>query len=49
MSHAEFAIEQGGLSVDVIKKAFHVTEEEFVHFVKRALPAQSQIVDVNIG
>ncbi|KAG2704676.1 hypothetical protein I3843_05G015100 [Carya illinoinensis] len=42
----KFATEQGGLSVDVIKKAFHVTEEEFVHLVKRALPARPQIASV---
>ncbi|XP_030943670.1 probable protein phosphatase 2C 63 isoform X2 [Quercus lobata] len=42
----EFAKEQGGLSVDVIKKAFDATEEEFLHLVKRALPARPQIASV---
>lgn len=42
----EFATEQGGLSVDVIKKAFNATEEEFLHLVKRALPARPQIASV---
>lgn len=32
--------------MDVIKKAFHVTEEEFLHLVKRALPARPQIASV---
>ncbi|KAK9988557.1 hypothetical protein SO802_028796 [Lithocarpus litseifolius] len=42
----KFAKEQGGLSVDVIKKAFDATEEEFLHLVKRALPARPQIASV---
>ncbi|KAK4848574.1 hypothetical protein QYF36_014702 [Acer negundo] len=42
----KFATEQGGLSVDVIKKAFHATEEEFCLLVKRALPLQPQIASV---
>lgn len=42
----EFATEQGGLSVDVIKKAFHATEEEFLHLVKRTLPVRPQIASV---
>ena len=32
---AEFAKEHGGLSADVIRKAFNATEEEFCHLVKR--------------
>lgn len=31
---ADLASEQGGLSVDVLKRAIHATEEEFLHFVK---------------
>jgi pyruvate dehydrogenase phosphatase len=46
LSFVEFATEQGGLSVDVIKKAFDATEEEFLHLVKRALPARPQIASV---
>ncbi|KAG6710139.1 hypothetical protein I3842_06G168600 [Carya illinoinensis] len=42
----KFATEQGGLSVDVIKKAFHATEEDFLHLVKRALPVRPQIASV---
>lgn len=43
---SEFASEQGGLSEDVIKKAFNATEEEFLRLVKRALPAKPQIASV---
>lgn len=39
-------MEQGGLSADVIKKAFNATEEEFIHLVKRALPIKPQIASV---
>lgn len=39
----EFSIEQGGLSADVIKKAFNATEEEFVRLVKRSLQVRPQI------
>ncbi|XP_022988820.1 probable protein phosphatase 2C 63 [Cucurbita maxima] len=42
----KFALEQGGLSEDVIKKAFNATEEEFLRLVKRALPAKPQIASV---
>lgn len=42
----KFALEQGGLSADVIKKAFNATEEEFLHVVKRSLPARPQIASV---
>lgn len=42
----KFATEQGGLSEDVIKKAFDATEEEFLHVVRRALPARPQIASV---
>lgn len=43
---SEFATEQGGLSTDVIKKAFDATEEEFLHFVKRSWTARPQIASV---
>lgn len=43
---SEFASEQGGLSEDVIKKAFNATEEDFLRLVKRALPAKPQIASV---
>ncbi|KAI5604136.1 hypothetical protein POPTR_001G297200v4 [Populus trichocarpa] len=43
---AEFAKEHGGLSADVIKKAFNATEEEFCHLVKRSLPLKPQIASV---
>ncbi|XP_043709837.1 probable protein phosphatase 2C 63 [Telopea speciosissima] len=42
----KFATEQGGLSADVIKKAFDATEEEFLHLVKRSWPARPQIASV---
>ncbi|KAF7840755.1 putative protein phosphatase 2C 63 [Senna tora] len=42
----KYASEQGGLSVDVIKKAFKATEEEFLHLVKRSLPIYPQIASV---
>ncbi|KAF3435524.1 hypothetical protein FNV43_RR22613 [Rhamnella rubrinervis] len=42
----KFSIEQGGLSADVIKKAFNATEEEFVRLVKRSLPVRPQIASV---
>ena len=38
--------ENGGLSVDVIKKAFSATEDEFLHLVKRTLPVHPQIASV---
>ncbi|KAL6013184.1 hypothetical protein ACLOJK_003676 [Asimina triloba] len=42
----KFASEQGGLSADVIKKAFSATEEEFLHLVKRSWPTRPQIASV---
>lgn len=42
----KFATEQGGLSADVIRKAFGATEEEFLHLVKRSWPACPQIASV---
>ncbi|PON90583.1 Protein phosphatase [Trema orientale] len=42
----KFSIEQGGLSADVIKKAFSATEEEFLRLVKRSLAARPQIASV---
>ncbi|KAK6253450.1 hypothetical protein QUC31_015170 [Theobroma cacao] len=42
----KFATEQGGLSADVIKKAFNATEEEFLHLVKQSLPLRPQIASV---
>ncbi|KAF8406231.1 hypothetical protein HHK36_008316 [Tetracentron sinense] len=38
--------EQGGISVDVMKKAFNATEEEFFHLVKRSWQARPQIASV---
>lgn len=43
---AEFSTEQGGLSADVIKKAFLATEEDFVRLVKHSLPTRPQIASV---
>ncbi|KAG6729044.1 hypothetical protein I3842_01G007600 [Carya illinoinensis] len=42
----KFATEEGGLSEDVIKKAFDATEREFLLLVKRSWPAQPQIASV---
>ncbi|XP_039062378.1 probable protein phosphatase 2C 63 [Hibiscus syriacus] len=42
----KFASEHGGLSAEVIKKAFDATEEEFLHLVKRSCPARPQIASV---
>ncbi|AEE86293.1 putative protein [Arabidopsis thaliana] len=42
----KFAREHGGLSVDVIKKAFKETEEEFCGMVKRSLPMKPQMATV---
>ncbi|GKV43236.1 hypothetical protein SLEP1_g50551 [Rubroshorea leprosula] len=42
----QFAAEQGGLSVDVIKRAFSATEQEFLNLVKQALPVRPQIASV---
>ncbi|GLT33601.1 hypothetical protein SLA2020_081730 [Shorea laevis] len=42
----QFAAEQGGLSVDVIKQAFSATEQEFLNLVKQALPVRPQIASV---
>lgn len=43
---AEFSKEHGGLSSDVIKKAFSATEEDFTRLVKRSLPVKPQIASV---
>ncbi|WOL12715.1 putative protein phosphatase 2C 78 [Canna indica] len=40
------ASEQGGLSTEVIKKAFDATEEEFTHLVKRLWLSRPQIASV---
>ncbi|XP_057488875.1 probable protein phosphatase 2C 63 [Actinidia eriantha] len=42
----KFATEYGGLSEDVIKKAFNATEEDFCHLVKRSLPVRPHIASV---
>lgn len=42
----KFALEQGGLSEEVIKKAFNAIEEEFLHFVKSSWLSQPQIASV---
>ncbi|KAG6472077.1 hypothetical protein ZIOFF_069532 [Zingiber officinale] len=40
---AEFASEQGGLSVEVIRKAFTATEEEFLQLVKQSWRSRPKI------
>lgn len=42
----KFVSENGGLSVDVIKKAFSAAEDEFLHLVKRTLLVRPQIASV---
>ncbi|KAL3350474.1 hypothetical protein AABB24_023099 [Solanum stoloniferum] len=42
----KFSKEQGGLSSDVIKRAFHATEEDFIQLVKRSLPGMPKIASV---
>lgn len=42
----EFASEEGGMSEEVIMKAFNATEEEFLHLVKQSWIAQPQIASV---
>ncbi|KAJ4880718.1 putative protein phosphatase 2C 63 [Raphanus sativus] len=42
----KFANEHGGLSADVIKKAFKETEEDFCGMVKRSLPMKPQMATV---
>ncbi|GLU20101.1 hypothetical protein SLE2022_363160 [Rubroshorea leprosula] len=42
----KFASEQGGLSADVISKAFSATEEEFLRLVKRLWPSRPEIASV---
>lgn len=44
--HTEFASKQGGLSSDVIKKAFESTEEEFLHLVKLSWLSRPKIASV---
>lgn len=41
-----FALEQGGLSTDVFKKAFNATEEDFTQLVKQYLPVRPQMASV---
>ncbi|XP_058186473.1 probable protein phosphatase 2C 78 [Rhododendron vialii] len=41
-----FALEQGGLSAEVIRRAFDATEEDFVHLVTRSWVARPQIASV---
>ncbi|XP_064961104.1 probable protein phosphatase 2C 78 isoform X1 [Musa acuminata AAA Group] len=41
-----FASEEGGLSVEVIKKAFDATEKDFLHLVKRSWLLRPQIASV---
>ncbi|KAG5526357.1 hypothetical protein RHGRI_032591 [Rhododendron griersonianum] len=42
----QFSSEHGGLSSEVIKKAFSATEEDFVHLVKRSFPVRPKIASV---
>ncbi|KAM0012801.1 putative protein-serine/threonine phosphatase [Helianthus debilis subsp. tardiflorus] len=42
----KYATEQGGISADVIKKAFSATEEKFLQFVRHQMPVRPQIASV---
>ncbi|KQK23007.1 probable protein phosphatase 2C 29 [Brachypodium distachyon] len=42
----EFASENGGLSAEVIKKAFGATEEEFLGMVAKSWPSQPRLMSV---
>ncbi|XP_024960738.1 probable protein phosphatase 2C 63 isoform X3 [Cynara cardunculus var. scolymus] len=42
----KFATEEGGISADVIKKAFNATEEGFLRLVKLSMPIRPQIASV---
>ncbi|RIA05021.1 hypothetical protein BRARA_K00626 [Brassica rapa] len=42
----KFAKEEGGISPDVIKRAFKETEEDFCHMVQRSLPLKPQMATV---
>ncbi|KAI8532690.1 hypothetical protein RHMOL_Rhmol11G0233100 [Rhododendron molle] len=42
----QFSSEHGGLSSEVIKKAFSATEEDFVHLVQRSFPVRPKIASV---
>ncbi|KAJ0262814.1 protein phosphatase 2C 63 [Hirschfeldia incana] len=42
----KFSKEEGGLSADVIRKAFKETEEDFCHMVQRSLPLKPQMATV---
>lgn len=46
LNRVEIASEQGGLSVEVIRKAFNVTEEEFLQLVKRSWLSRPNIASV---
>ena len=43
---AEFTTEEGGLSEEVIKKAFEATEDEFLRVVRESWIARPQIASV---
>lgn len=43
---AGFAAENGGLSAEVLQKAFGATEEEFIGLVQKSWPSQPRIVSV---
>ncbi|XP_057827425.1 probable protein phosphatase 2C 63 [Cryptomeria japonica] len=45
--HVEkFALEEGGMSAEVLQKAFNATEQEFLQLVKRSWPTQPQMASV---
>uniref|UniRef100_A0A0C9RQ65 protein-serine/threonine phosphatase n=1 Tax=Wollemia nobilis TaxID=56998 RepID=A0A0C9RQ65_9CONI len=45
--HVEkFATEEGGISAEVLQKAFYATEQDFLQLVKRSWPTKPQIASV---
>ncbi|PKI71283.1 hypothetical protein CRG98_008283 [Punica granatum] len=42
----KLTLEQGGLSADVIRKAYRATEEEFLHLVRQSMPHKPQFASV---
>lgn len=46
LNYLEYALEQGGLSIDVIRKAFEAAEQEFFQLVKRSWLTRPQIAAV---
>lgn len=44
--HAEYAKQEGKMSTDVIKKAFHATEEGFLRIVRQTMQSRPEMTKV---